>query len=84
MPDNIEYLTPDTEPLVLLIDLYKFCVEHELIGHAEVILTHIVMACQPRITITGDTSVHLSDIDRVGSGSEFLQSWQPGRWKSKW
>ncbi len=62
MPDNIEHLTPNTEPIKLLIDLYKFCVEQELIGHAEVILKHIVLACQPRIVITGDTSVHLSDI----------------------
>ncbi len=83
--DNVEFITTDTEPLVLLIDLYKFCVEQELIGHAEVILEHIVMACQPRIVITGDTSVHLSDIDGAGSGSaEFFQGWQPGRWKNKW
>jgi hypothetical protein len=69
MPDNIDIITTDTEPLVLLIDLYKFCVEQKLIEHAALILKYIVMACQPRIVITGDTSVHLSDIDMGGQFS---------------
>jgi hypothetical protein len=67
--DNAEVITTDTEPLVLLIDLYKFCVEQKLIEHAEVILKHIVMACQPRIVITGDTKIHLSDMDMGGQFS---------------
>jgi hypothetical protein len=61
MVDNIEYLTPNTEPMKLMIDLYKFCVEQELIGHAEVVLRNIVMGWQPRVCYTGDmqTDVHL-------------------------
>jgi chorismate-pyruvate lyase len=69
MVDNIEYLTPNTEPMKLMIDLYKFCVEQELIGHAEVVLRNIVMGCQPRIVITGDTKIHLSDMDMGGQFS---------------
>ncbi len=52
---HLEYIKPQKDQLRSAIDLYKFCVQQELLGHAEEVLKHVLLllSYQPMIYAEG-------------------------------